>query len=140
MENVPLKHTQCCTYFRKWTEILLRNSSYRLYGKNPYTEIFNSVYGNQFLFIQSPHNFFVTVTNAINFVHSATMRSTGSWCNIGRLSTRFADHTSTPGNGYFSWEWTFLPLDIPPWTFPRHSCATGYDKKCKCCAGRRRTN
>ena len=58
-------------------------------------------------------------------------------CNTrDRPSTIPVGHTNTPGN----WQCR-LGTDIPRWTFPLmtlpwHLRATGYDKKCKCCARR----
>jgi len=75
--------------------------------------------------IQSTQFFRHSYHCVIHTVHSATTRSTV----VGVIHEVCRPHQYTG-------ERTLSPLDISPRTFPRHSLATGYDKKCKCCAGR----
>jgi len=92
---------------------------------------------NQFLFIQSTQ-FFSSQWPMCNercvFSHDALDRRRYNTI-LAVIRRRFLLTTPihrgtdiSPGNKH------------SPWTFPWHSRATGYDKKCKYCAGRRRAN
>jgi len=77
----------------------------------------------------------------IDFVHSATTRSTVVSVIHDVDRRRFLPATPVhrrtdidpPGTGIPPWA-------FPPQTFPWYSRATGYNKKCKCCAARTQTN
>jgi len=96
-------------------------------------------HGNQFFCWI--HTFISSQQCAINCVHSATTRSTVAKV-IREFDHRLGLLTTPIHRGK---DISLLGTDILLWafplgTFPRHWPATGCDKKCKCCAGRRRTN
>ena len=84
-------------------------------------------HGNQFCLFNPHYDFFSPQWPMCNklCVHSATTRSTVVSVTH-EVNSRRVSLTTRP---------IHRDTDIPPQTFPRHSCATRYDKKCKCCTG-----
>ena len=82
----------------------------------------------------NPHIFFVTMCNKLcAIIHDTLDRRK---CNTTSVDNTNSLHCGTDIGP--------LGTDISPWTFPHrtfpgHSRAMGYDKKCNCCAGRTRT-